>query len=697
MSSTLHLFVGQCGSQIGSSLAHLTGPNSRDGHGTLFIDSEPRVVAPLVSSSSSSRIPFLPTSAAVWDVNGRGNNWAWGYANAASRLGSDQPGYRANVQSSTESSGSIASSTSSVSSKGKKASGSGKSLIERTLNAIRRHTEALDRFESILLVHSTGGGTGSGLGSRVLEVVRQENPKTTILAACIAPFSSGDTPLQHYNSVLSLAHANEHADAVLFFDNDDALRRARMLKRPGGGLSTSLASGSSASSVADARSARRLPPESTQVDTDEMNDVIAQSLAGVILPTRTRKRLQRRRRGGRKDEAGASDVGPGWHDVSKDTERPIDDAFSGKVDDRSSKVSPIRDSRVKPTLRSYEMGNDGRDEDEDEFGERGGWIASSIRSKGTAPSSNAPATTAAERNVSQILSSDSLLSGTSSAANTVVGVLGAFDALALVQDLVPRASQKFLDLRTAYPISSTTGKGIIGADSPSASWIALTESLIDQLPRYDRSGRLINTWACKTIARGATQIDCDSVDPSIPVTVDSSSSVQTQQTHQPKHSLGARVGLNRVSPVGMKPLPTPWPGLPSTTEWERVGMVLSRALKFAPGVSVDKARSGILSPLPVFPVVKAQQIRVPNHVRTLTLASNNDAFVSPLLRTLTRAEELLAVGAYVHWYERYNVGADDIAEAVNSLLNVIDVYRPGGGSNNEHRLPMSPELNPLTF
>jgi hypothetical protein len=126
-------------------------------------------------------------------------------------------------------------------------------------------------------------------------------------------------------------------------------------------------------------------------------------------------------------------------------------------------------------------------------------------------------------------------------------------------------------------------------------------------------------------------------------------------------------------------------------------MVLSRALTFAPGVSIDKARTGILSPLPVFPVVKAPQIRVPNHVRPLTLASNNDAFVSPLLRTLTRAEELLAVGAYVHWYERYNVGADDIAEAVNSLLNVIDVYRPGGGSNNEHRLPTSPELNPLSF
>jgi hypothetical protein len=55
-------------------------------------------------------------------------------------------------------------------------------------------------------------------------------------------------------------------------------------------------------------------------------------------------------------------------------------------------------------------------------------------------------------------------------------------------------------------------------------------------------------------------------------------------------------------------------------------------------------------------------------------------FVSPLVRTLTRAEELLAVGAYVHWYERYGTTADDIAESVNLLLDVVEAYRPGGAS-----------------
>ena len=48
------------------------------------------------------------------------------------------------------------------------------------------------------------------------------------------------------------------------------------------------------------------------------------------------------------------------------------------------------------------------------------------------------------------------------------------------------------------------------------------------------------------------------------------------------------------------------------------------------------------------------------------------------MRTLTRAEELLAVRAYLHWYERYGVGADEIAAGINGLLDVVEAYRPGG-------------------
>lgn len=53
----------------------------------VFVDSEPKVVCPLVAEGSPTRIPWLPPTSVVYDHNGRGNNWAWGYNSAASRLG----------------------------------------------------------------------------------------------------------------------------------------------------------------------------------------------------------------------------------------------------------------------------------------------------------------------------------------------------------------------------------------------------------------------------------------------------------------------------------------------------------------------------------------------------------------------------------------------------------------------------------
>lgn len=80
-----------------------------------------QVVVPLVTDGSPSRLPFLPPSAAVWDVNGRGNNWAWGYTNASSRLGA-------------------VNGTSVVTRK----KGGSASLLDRSLNAVRKHVSAID-------------------------------------------------------------------------------------------------------------------------------------------------------------------------------------------------------------------------------------------------------------------------------------------------------------------------------------------------------------------------------------------------------------------------------------------------------------------------------------------------------------------------------------------------------------------------
>lgn len=38
------------------------------------------------------------------------------------------------------------------------------------------------------------------------------------------PFHQGDTPLQDYNTVLCLAHMQENADGIMWFDNTDLVK-----------------------------------------------------------------------------------------------------------------------------------------------------------------------------------------------------------------------------------------------------------------------------------------------------------------------------------------------------------------------------------------------------------------------------------------------------------------------------------------
>ena len=99
----------------------------------------------------------------------------------------------------------------------------------------------MDRFDSLLLLHSVGGGTGSGLGSLLLERLRDAYPSHSLLACSILPFMSGETPLQHYNTALCMQRLQQHCDAVLLFPNDSTLELlTALLQRGGGGLRSGL-------------------------------------------------------------------------------------------------------------------------------------------------------------------------------------------------------------------------------------------------------------------------------------------------------------------------------------------------------------------------------------------------------------------------------------------------------------------------
>ena len=73
------------------------------------------------------------------------------------------------------------------------------------MEAIRREMEKTDYLLSISPILSLAGGTGSGLGSRMIEEMNDNIQDIQINAIAVFPNQTGETPLQHYNSVLSLS------------------------------------------------------------------------------------------------------------------------------------------------------------------------------------------------------------------------------------------------------------------------------------------------------------------------------------------------------------------------------------------------------------------------------------------------------------------------------------------------------------
>jgi len=73
-----------------------------------------------------------------------------------------------------------------------------------------------------MLLHSIAGGTGSGLGSFLLERLNDRFPKKIIQTYSVFPDtqSVGDVVVQPYNSILAMRRLTENADSVVCFANN---------------------------------------------------------------------------------------------------------------------------------------------------------------------------------------------------------------------------------------------------------------------------------------------------------------------------------------------------------------------------------------------------------------------------------------------------------------------------------------------
>ncbi|KAI9141097.1 tubulin gamma chain [Paraphysoderma sedebokerense] len=143
----------------------------------ILLDLEPRVINNILTSPYSNL--YNPENIYVSkDGGGAGNNWGMGYS-------------------------------------------AGEKVYEEIMEMIDREADGSDSLEGFNLLHSIAGGTGSGLGSYLLERLNDRYPKKLIQTYSVFPNNeeTSDVVVQPYNSILSLKRLTLGADSVVVLDN----------------------------------------------------------------------------------------------------------------------------------------------------------------------------------------------------------------------------------------------------------------------------------------------------------------------------------------------------------------------------------------------------------------------------------------------------------------------------------------------
>ncbi|KAI0461484.1 hypothetical protein LJB42_000781 [Komagataella kurtzmanii] len=92
--------------------------------------------------------------------------------------------------------------------------------VDEFLDMIDKELDFCDSLESFQLIHSVSGGTGSGLGSFLLETLSDRYSKKLLQTHSIFPDTkTSDVVVQPYNVVLTLKRLIQEADATMVFDN----------------------------------------------------------------------------------------------------------------------------------------------------------------------------------------------------------------------------------------------------------------------------------------------------------------------------------------------------------------------------------------------------------------------------------------------------------------------------------------------
>ncbi|ORC91323.1 delta tubulin, partial [Trypanosoma theileri] len=210
--ASVHVLVGQCGNQLGKTFldglvdevhaskddhfaAQLSSMHFRPSRSSLphprcvMIDMEPKVINSTLQSTDAAGQYTVQSPQYITRHSGSANNWACGYYTHGNQC-------KSNI---TE--------------------------------ALRRESEVSGSVRTFHVLHSAAGGTGSGVGCAVADIIKSEFPRTLLFHTVIWPFASGEVVTQWYNCILTMSALRETADAVFIAHNDDFIKKTIVGRR----------------------------------------------------------------------------------------------------------------------------------------------------------------------------------------------------------------------------------------------------------------------------------------------------------------------------------------------------------------------------------------------------------------------------------------------------------------------------------
>ncbi|KAI3381828.1 hypothetical protein SNEBB_004044 [Seison nebaliae] len=263
------LQVGQCGNQIGSSFFQKVYDQLkfekkdrfnfelelfnrffyRNSKGKIIaravaIDTEGKVIDELLNKNGPNADWCYDESNCISGIEGSGNNWAYGFNEHLTDEDDDEEVLKLkriclkeipNVK---------------------------KLSSNYILKRLREQMDLCDDDEQdkvLITIMSVAGGTGSGLGTRLLNLIHDRHPQLLILPIIVWPFESGEICLQNYNSLFTLTNLYDNiSTSIIAIDNEQIFKQSMQVNKNRQNIPT--------------------------ISMNEMNEMISEQLFGFLAP-----------------------------------------------------------------------------------------------------------------------------------------------------------------------------------------------------------------------------------------------------------------------------------------------------------------------------------------------------------------------------------------------------------------------------